>query len=175
MSVSYAPFSGKYSGLAREFQVNPDSCGNHSHYEEYIKYCAVTDYMTGKGRTYIILNEDPQEIIGFVTLRASSLVDVGGKPISGRSAVEITELAVSANYEKQGYGKMLTDLALTIVDTMRTEYLGIEYITLCSDPQSVPFYSHIGFSKIADYYEIPREGWNENCIPMAMKLPELGL
>jgi ribosomal protein S18 acetylase RimI-like enzyme len=175
MAILYAQYNGEYAGLAREFQVNPDSCGNHSHYEEYIRYCAVTDYITGKGRTYIIINENPQSMIGFMTLRASSLVDIDNKPISGKSAVEITELAVDVNYEKQGYGRMLTDLALTIVDTIRTEHLGIEYITLCSDPQSVPFYKHIGFSKIADYYEIPREGWNENCIPMAMKLPELDL
>jgi len=173
MAVVYAQYGKEYSGLAQQFRVTPVSCGNHSHYEEYLKYCATSDHKTGKGKTYIILDEETPRIVGFVTLRASSLIFKDDNLFLGRSAIEITELAVDINYEKQGYGRILVDLALTIVDTLRNECLGIEYISLCADPISVPFYVYMGFSKIDDFYEIPRDGWNNNCIPMALKLPEL--
>jgi ribosomal protein S18 acetylase RimI-like enzyme len=130
----------------------------------------------GKGRTFVIVREDePKCIIGFVTLRTSSLITDDNKPFEGRPAVEITELAVDARFAKQGYGRMLVGIAFDIIDTMREKSAGVEFVTLCSDSQSVPFYEHIGFRKAATYYHIPREGWNRECTPMIWKLPELNL
>ena len=42
-------------GLAWKFQVNPSSCGNHEHYEEYIRLIAFDDRRRGKGVTYIFI------------------------------------------------------------------------------------------------------------------------
>jgi predicted GNAT family acetyltransferase len=175
VAIYRTQFNGDYVGLAHQFRVNPNSCGNHSHYEDYLKYCAITDHISGKGKTHIILDESKKHkrIVGFVTLKASSLIMKDDHSISGRSAVEITELAVDMNYEKKGFGRILMDLSLTIIDEIRHDHLGVEYVIACVDPVSMPFYVHMEFEKIADYYEVPREGWNIDCIPMVLRLPEL--
>ena len=111
MSIYITQFKKEHAGLASKFQVNPVSCGRHSHYEEYLRFSAIDDYRNGKGITYIL----------------------------------------------------------------RNDYIGVEYVTLCADPMSVPFYEKNEFIKIMDYHEIPRDGWNKDCIPLILKLPELDL
>jgi len=79
MTVECVQYSKEHAGLALGFKVNPDSCGRHSHYEEYLRYCAL----------------------------------------------------------------------------------------------SVPFYEKMGFSILANHYEVPREMWNKDCTPMILRLPEI--
>jgi len=176
MGVYRASFNGKYAGLAWDFQVNPDSCGNHSHYENYLRTMAGTDYRTGKGNTYIFVddsNDENHKIIGYFTMRASSLIIKSGGDMNGRSAVEITELAVDRSYEKQGYGRLLVEWAFAIADDVRKQYIGVEYILVCAVPEAILFYEKMGFGKVQAYEEIPREGWNQNCVPMLVKLSEV--
>ena len=86
-------FNSSLSGLAWKFQVNPSSCGNHEHYENYIRLMALTDQQSG-----------------------------------------------------------------------------IQYVTLCADQQAVPFYEKLKFGRLDEQGEIPREQWNENCVPMFLRL-----
>ena len=177
MSVYCTLFKNEHSGLTSKFRVNPKSCGRHGHFEEYLRFNALSDYKGGRGVTFLLLDEnditDEKSIIGFFSLRASSLTYDCDDHIEGRAAIEITELAVDEDYEHQGYGRHLVGLAIDIIDDLRTEYIGIQYVVLCSDPMSVSFYERLQFSKVSDYYIIPREGWNVDCIPMFRRLPEL--
>jgi len=174
VDVSCTQFRKEHAGLAFKFQVNPDSCANPEHYENYIRFVALTDWKLGKGVTYILIDDtdDNQAIIGFITLRASSYISTNGE-IIGRAAIEITEIAIDKMYEKQGYGTALLDMATLLIDELRNTCIGVEYIIACADPASVPFYEKNDFYQVLEYYDIPREGWNNNCIPMALKLPEL--
>ena len=67
----------------------------------------------------------------------------------------------------------MVKFALAKVLEWKSDLLGIEYITLCSDEKAVQFYEKFGFRRVDEYGEIPREQWNKNCIPMFLKLPEL--
>jgi len=60
-----------------------------------------------------------------------------------------------------------------VIDTayeLRQKYIGIEYIITCADPVVAPFYEKNEFVKMADYHELPREGWNVNCVPLVYKI-----
>ena len=59
-----------------------------------------------------------------------------------------------------------------VASKLRHDCVGIEYIATCADPVSEPFYRKVKFSRLEDYYEVPREG-NVGYIPMFYKLPEL--
>ena len=78
MPFSHNLMGKEYFGLALKFNVSPDSCDNPSHYENYLRFCAISDYQSGRGVTHLILdtNEkgDTIAIAGFVTLRATSLI-----------------------------------------------------------------------------------------------------
>ena len=111
--------------------------------------------------------------MGYITLRATSYTETIEGQTYGNPAVEIFELAVSNHAERNGIGTDLVKFALAKVLEWKSDLLGIEYITLCSDEKAVQFYEKFGFRRVDEYGEIPREQWNKNCIPMFLKLPEL--
>lgn len=172
MNFSIEKMEGKYAPLAWGFRVNPESCDNPEHYENYLKFSAVSDQVAGNGTTHIILDHERNRIVGFVTLRASSLINECEGIAYGEPVLEIAELAVDQEYERRGYGKLLVDLSILMADQLNAEFIGIRYIMLCADPKAVPFYSHrtVGFGKVADYYNVPREKWNVGCVPMFLKV-----
>ena len=166
-------FDSKFSGLAWKFQVSPLSCGNHEHYEEYIRLIALSDRAIGMGTTHVLLVEEngTEDIAGFVTLKASSIVNESDGTLYGTPAIEITELAVSGKHERNGYGSELLDYAISLALNVN-ENIAVKHITLCSDPKSVGFYEKYGFQKLSHSLVIPSEGWNENCVPMYLTLPK---
>jgi ribosomal protein S18 acetylase RimI-like enzyme len=177
--VYFTKLNKEHSGLAFNFQVNPESCDNPGHYENYLRFIAQTDRRIGKGVTHLLIHNDVDSgvgaIVGFVTLRTSSLISENENEVSGRAAIEIAEIAVDKSYERQGFGRALLDFVFLLVDEMRLSTVAIEYIVACADTASVAFYEKNDFVRISEHYEIPREGWNINCIPVALKLPEIDL
>lgn len=167
-------FNRDHIGLAWGFQVNPSSCGNHGHYEEYIRLIATTDRMCGRGTTHVFVRRDDEgeKLLGYITLRATSYTKIIDGTTYGNPAMEIFELAVSKDVEGQHVGTALMKFALTQAMELKETMLGIEYITLCADEMAVPFYEKLGFGRIDSQGEIPREQWNVNCVPMFLKLPE---
>lgn len=168
-------FNSDDIGLAWSFQVNPSSCGNHEHYEEYIRFIALDDRRRGKGVTYAFIRagETVASLLGYITLRATSYTIIAEGNTYGNPAIEIFELAVAKDVERNGIGSDLVKFALAKALEWKAGFFGIEYITLCSDESAVSFYERFGFKRVDEYGEIPREQWNTNCIPMFLKLPEL--
>lgn len=171
--LSLKVFNEDMIGLAWKFHVSPNSCENHDYYESYLKYYALGDKKKGMGVTHVFLADDGNEICGYVTLRATSLSSAGedGKHLVA-PAIEIAELAVDENYERQKIGTMLLNAAIAFAAELRENSIGVEYVVVCADPDAVQFYERY-FDKLSDVYEYLHDGWNnEACVPMYMKLPE---
>lgn len=184
-SNSYVParneyfeqFQGSHQGIARNFSVSPDSCGNPAHFSEYLLCNAMSDSLTGMGVTHVLAQHDdednPTTILGYVTLKASSLLYKMESGYSGKPALEISELAVDQQFEHQGIGKLLLDYALFCCREIQKS-AGVMYLLVYAEPQAVEFYRHVlSFEKMMDLYEIPNEVWNANCVPMLLKLDML--
>lgn len=165
MSVVYHIMSESLYEKATEFKVNPSSCGNHEHYETYLCHNAIIEAKQGLGITYVFLDEDTNEIHGYVTIKASSLI--GTYDNVGYPAIEISELAVSERYEHKGLGREMVSFVIGLTDEMG---IGIQWLLLCSDPQSVGFYEKCGLQKIPSHQNIPRESWNQTCVPMGKRI-----
>lgn len=162
-------------GLVWGFQVNPSSCGNHEHYENYIRFMALDDRRMGKGTTHVFIrnSDSGDELLGYITLRATSYTKIVENTICGNPALEIFELAVSKNAERQKIGSELVKFALATAYELNLTSIGVQYVTLCADEKAVPFYKTFGFERIDEQGEIPREQWNIDCVPMILKMPEL--
>lgn len=160
--------------MAWGFQVNPSSCGNHEHYEQYIRFSAMGDQKSGLGVTHLFIQEDEekQELCGYITLRATAYIVHDGEQTRGFPALEILELAVAKDAERKGVGTTLVQYAVWLASSMNKNFLGVRYVLLCADIQAVPFYEKLGFEKLADHGEVPRDGWNVDCVPMYLRLPE---
>jgi len=181
MTESLELFKSDLVGLAWKFQVNPSSCGNSEHYSQYLRFIALTDKMSGKGTTHVFIRRrdenDPADIqdaiLGFITLRATSYTQTEDTFVRGNPALEIYELAVAHSWERIGVGGRLVKFALSTALELNESSIGVQYITLCADERSVPFYEKFKFGKIEEQGEIPRDGWNVGCVPMFLRLPEI--
>ena len=178
MNLVLRKMSPEYAGLAWKFHVSPDSCDNPEHYENFLRLNAISEQSSGRGVTHILVFTDKDgkicndsEIVGFVTVRATSLVDSVDGVSYVKPSLEIAELAVGQKYERCGYGKLLVDIAIYIANHLNENFLGIQNVVLCADPRAVGFYENkkVGFGKLTDHYVL-RDGWNNNCIPMYIKL-----
>jgi len=169
------PFEKDLAGLAFYFKVNPDSCGNPCHFENYIRFSAITENVSGQAKTHVALDEENRRIMGFVTLKATALLfddsDADGRVIqSGYPSVEVVNLAVSQDYERMGVGSALVDFALTTADALCDQCIGVRYIVLAADPKAKGFYEHMGFYSIEDYHEMPVDRQSSDCVPMMMQI-----
>ena len=166
-------FKPEHAGLAWSFRVNPDSCDNPEHYEYYLRLNALTDAKIGMGKTYVYIADvdGKQKILGFATLKTNALVRTYNGKLSGEPALEITELAVCDGFEDQKIGTKLVQFAVSMAMTINSAYASVKHILICADPAAVGFYERMHFARLGDNGEVPREGWNENCIPMYLCLP----
>lgn len=159
-------------GLADQFSVNPDSCENSDFYREYLKYSAVSDLHTGKNTTHLLVDEDSNRIMGFVSLRASAIISQGDNDSTmGIPALEVSVLAVDQKYERRGVGTALIDYVIAQADELHRQYVGLQYIILAADKMATGFYEHMAFTRIEDRWNrIPKENWSANCVPMSLFL-----
>lgn len=163
------------AGLGWKFLVNDENCENPDHYNDYIRYQALTDLNDGLGVTYLYVehDEDTKEdnIMGYMTLRASSFIkDMGESKKFGYPALEIAELAVDKKYSGKHIG---TDMVMDAINTANeiNETMSIKYIVLCADPTAEAFYKKLEFEKMREIYEeVPREHSNMRCVPMYLRL-----
>lgn len=172
--------SSEYLECARDFRVNPESCENPEHYENYIAQDCFTDHRQGMGVTHVFVDEDEQtnekKIAGYITLRSSSLIMETGESYKlGYPALEISELAVDCNYERKNLGTDMVKFAINEAAELNERVAGVRYVVLCADPCAVGFYSNknIGFQKLTTYKQIPREYRNKDCVPMILRIAEI--
>lgn len=115
MSIFCDIMSPEYINMSRQFYVNHDHCGNPEHYENYIRQDCFTDYKQGMGVTHVFVDDEKGRIIGYITLRATSLImDIGENYRLGYPALEIAELAVEKDYERQGIGAEMVMYAINM-------------------------------------------------------------
>ena len=125
-------------------------CGNNDLNIFFKKYAYVND-STGISKTFICLDDDKKNIIGYYTLCASSIINAdlpdnikNTLPKYPCPCATIARLAVDVNYQKQQYGKeLLKDAMKRII--LASQSIGIHMIKVDAKPESKSFYLHYGF------------------------------
>lgn len=176
-TIELTLMANEYTAMAAHFEVSIDSCSNPLHFSNYIRYCSIGDKKCGVSTTHVLIDRTRNAMIGFLSLRATSLImpcdDISPQSV-GRPALEIYQLAVDKNYCQQNYGSFLAFWSIYFAQQLRMTSLGIQYIVLCADAKAEGFYAHdgLGFKRLQDYYTIPRDGSNSGCTPMFLKLSD---
>lgn len=171
-SAYFSIVDTKNIGLAESFSVNPSSCENSGFYREYLQLTAISDLYSGENTTHLFIDEEVNRIMGFVSLRASSVISQRDDGLmEGSPALEVMVLAVNQEYERRGVGSALIDYIIALADELHKNNIGIQYIVLAADKLAVGFYEKMGFVHLEDrWYKIPKETWSSNCVPMVMSL-----
>lgn len=167
-------FTPDLIGLAFKFEVNPFSCGNPDYFSSYIRFSALSDNNSGRTVAHVLLDSEEKNIVGYISLKATALLsqtDVDGRLVyTGEPAVEIAELAVHKDFERQKVGTTLVNLAIATASQLNETSVGVRNLVLAADPNAVKFYERMGFLYMKDYYDMPLESANVNCVKMFMQL-----
>ena len=161
--------------LAWSFSVNPEKCDSPDVFKNHL-ISAYNDMCLGNSVTHVLIDEKGLNkiIAGFITLRASAYLTQypGEENFAASSAIEIQCLAVDKNYERRGIGTDLVAKAIMIAYELCKKYIGVNYIVLRSNKSAVSFYTRkdIGFKKLSAIGKLASEKWNEDCVPLIVKI-----
>lgn len=167
------PFSQNAFRLVQDFTAIENNAAD-DYFHQYLFFNGLIDNQDGTAKTYIYVerNGEHEKILGFYSIRCSSLIvnngDNGGR--IGEPALEILELAVHKDYQGQGIG---SDMIKTIFSTaykLKNEFLGIRHIVVCAKSTAKSYYERFGFQALPNYRKIPRSFDNQDCIGMSVRL-----
>ncbi len=121
---------------------------------DYIWYQAKDQQLEGSAVTYLSFYD--HRLVGFVSLTMSSiLIQYVNKLHLPRGsypqfpALMIGRLATDYEYQHQGVGKALCELAIARAVEYR-ETVGCQFVILNAEPGSIPFYEKLGFEICPD-------------------------
>ena len=96
--------------MAWNFSVNPASCENNQFYQDHLRFDALLQQCQGLSTTHALIDDSAQRLMGFVSLRMSSIISRSERgDYMGSPALEIFVLAVAEQYEGRGVGRLLVD------------------------------------------------------------------
>lgn len=170
---SIEPFSQNVFHLVKEFTAIENNAVD-DYFHQYLCFNGLLDNQDGTAKTYIYVERDGEheKILGFYSIRCSSLIVNNGDNGEriGEPALEILELAVHKDYQGQGIG---SDMIKTIFSTayeLKNKFLGIRHIVVCAKSTAKSYYERFGFEELPTYRKIPRSSGNQDCIGMSVRL-----
>lgn len=164
-------YSSKYYDTVKKFK-----CGN-SVIDDYIVNKAKDDIGTV---TYLVINADIPEVIGFISLSCSGIkhnfcADSGYSVSETKAAIEIKYFAIASKFHKLLYddsdehfyfSDMVFCEALKKCRYISENIIGAEYIMLYSVDTAKRFYKRNLFETFTEYMSRDNINFLEGCTPM---------
>lgn len=150
-------------------------CGNQQ-IDGFIRSSLALD--DGFGKTFVLLSDDKQTIVGFFNIAAGSVdqVDNYGRTKMG-SAIHINELAVHIKYQGLKLennirpSDVLLEYCLFIVNYIRQNLLGCSFVTLQATDAGKSLYDRHGFFELESDMQVTKIVDKEyGCTPMYLPL-----
>jgi hypothetical protein len=152
-------------------------CGN-THIDSFLRSRNALD--PGLGCTYVWLEENNTEIIGFYNICTGAIDQVDNYGVRRKmgGAVHINEFALEEKYHGQTLREddsiRLSDLLLSDclerIQYLRQHHLGFAFVTLQSTKEGESLYSRNDFEVVESDMSMPPSKGEEDCIPMYLAL-----
>ena len=165
------PFCGEYWKLAECFH-----CGN-IHIDNFLRS---GEALNGNVcRTYVYLNDDATEIIGFYSISTGCVeLEDAGLLLKIGGSIHITDFALDEKYhgweiESDGIKVKLSDvLLIDCIDRIKElqTKVGFAFITLNATNEGYSLYKRNSFDEIEEDMHIPNDKKETDCIPMYFAL-----
>jgi len=158
--------------------ISDFNCGESKELEDFLKAEAFTYNRDGQGNTYLIFNKENNDIIGYYTLRTNAIQAYNEKHerIEVLPAIEVARLAISENYQRKGYGRLIfLFYILPKIHEIRS-IVGVNIIMLFSvdTPQAIGFYEHLGFkATLNEVEQFINEDCNKGCKLMYVNIESI--
>jgi GNAT superfamily N-acetyltransferase len=158
---------GSDLSTAQEF-----NCGN-GFISDYLRNKALNERKTGDTVSAVVIDDLTDNIVGFFSIKCSSLWVEEQPEDAIYPTVEVVMFAVDSRYQGRGIGKKVFHFVIDHIKKLR-ESVGIRAITLFSTPESVWFYrDKFNFIELSDDMDMYVHRSCQYSVPMFIKLPEL--
>jgi GNAT superfamily N-acetyltransferase len=152
-------------------KVNSFSLGKKEHLplKIFLKKDALNFHLLNIAKTYVLADEPPSQIGGYITLMCSELVlDNHQRPQENKRlkrydafpAIKLARLAVDKDFQGKGLGILLIDNAISIVKNHIMPNAGCRFLTVDAKPDAINFYEKAGFS----FLDVPENKENQNSL-----------
>lgn len=169
MKYYIEPLDESHVLLFDEFKAYEDE--ENDYFNNYLKLNGLLDQKQGIAKTYLYIkeNKEKKEILGFYSLRASSLIIDIEDVREGQPAIEIYEFAVRYDHQKTGVGKKLMMDAIARIIRISYE-IGVKLIIVAAKKDAVGYYKRYKFDEIPCYKKIISTIDNSQCVGMSLSL-----
>ena len=165
------PYSEEYRQLSGKFH-----CGN-VHIDAFLRSSDSLNENICK--TYVYLNDDSSEIIGFYSISTGCIEqDDAGFIFKMGGSIHITDFALDENYH--GWEMEEGNIKVNLSDVLLIDCLdrikdlkgkvGFSFVTLNATKQGYPLYKRNDFEEIEEDMRIPKDEQESDCIPMYLAL-----
>lgn len=149
------------------YDVSDFDCGNIESLNSYITGDAFQDNLNRNVRAFLIIEQKSDKIIGYYTLRSSSIKSEG----EYYPVIEIARLAIHKDYQKQGLG---TAIILGLIGQKVykiSELIGIKGILVFADSDAIDFYrKRVGFVELTkNSIEVIEDNYRDDCTALILK------
>lgn len=180
-NCSFLKYSVELADTQHQELMERFDCGN-GEINGYLAKKAVSDH---SARTYLYLNDDTGDVIGFVTLACSGIMVKVDEFRETLPAVEIKYFAVANAYQKvvllgvpgdsDNHYYVSDELfanAVAMINEITKHTIGASHIILYSVPTAVNFYQRNFMEDFNEYMVPNRTSYLEGCVPMFCMLPD---
>lgn len=142
--------------LGESRDVKCFACGNRD-INRFLKRNAYHDQERKHSVTYVLTEENDDEVIAYVTIAMASIqiedlpttIIIDDFPYDNTSALLIARVGRYRKYRGNGYGKMMIKFAISIADRM-SEKVGCRFVYLDSYLDKIDLYKELGFVECAE-------------------------
>lgn len=144
------------------------------YFKNYLMTQALQDQKDGYANVQVLVREEDngqKKLLGFYAIRCSSLIidNMDNGERLGEPAIEILELAVHKDFQRQGIGSNLMKDIFNKAKVLNDEHIGVRHLLVCAKSTAVPFYEIFKMKKLI-IGKIPRNFDNQDCIGMSVRL-----
>lgn len=154
------------SKLAMQFDCGNDGLNN------YLREKALGDQKDNSSTTTLILKKYKKRlsIIGFYTLKNTSLMLKADEKLRGYPAIEIVFFAIHKKYQRRGIGsKYLKDIIYKAIQSSNN-FSAAKVLILSSLNETAGFYKKFGFCEMNGFLEMLYDECRDTTTPMFLNL-----
>lgn len=155
--------------------------------EQYLKMCAVEEEKIGEARTYLVLDKETGELVGYFTLKTGMVsinerVFLFKREFDSLSGIELSNFAVNDAYrdahpEYDGVGLIIFTFFVLPIVKMVSRYVGVYLLFIFALPYKglIEYYEKMNFRRLSlsDEYFLHRRlkpRYDRGCIFMSQRV-----
>lgn len=126
-------------------EINDFNCGVET-MNDFLNFEARNLDESGEGSTYLYIDEDTKSLIGYYTIKCSSIQIKEDRYPKVFPAIEVSRFAITETYQGIGLSQSLFSELVDEIRYINDNYVGVKFITLFSiSDKSFKFYHDFDF------------------------------